>query len=355
MVLHSKMTRSTNPTPTQRRSAALTICKTLANELSVVAKPLSRVNIKNIPDSVEPAIRTWIKKHAGKHEVYGSAAAATHRIGGRRAGDLDIIVADPRTAANAVAAIMRRKKIRCQIAERKVGGGLVIKVQKGGKWVEAVDFNSPDGHVGKYELYGETKPPMKKKGVTIQRASDQMLRKANEITKKQPDGTTGAAPHRNLKDTRDFIETSKTLLASLILKSKADQQRAKKVRKAITVWERHLKTLEGAPKPAKRKPISKTRTKRFEQKARANPEPDTDDLIFIGSTPKVVERDARRQPAGMPYAGTGYAGDPYARDPYGGGGQAVARDPYGGGGEAREAEDALERLVGRRRGGIRAL
>lgn len=330
-----------NPTARQRRSAALTICKTLSNELSVVAKPLSRVNIKNIPDSVEPAIRDWIKKHAGKHEVYGSAAAATHRIGGRRPGDLDMIVADPRTAATAVAAIMRRKKIKYQIAERKIGGGLVIKILKNGKWVEAVDFHSPKGHTGKYELYGETKPPMKKKGITIQSAADQMLRKANEITKKLPDGTTGAAPHRNLKDTRDFIETSKTLLASLILKSKADQQRAKRVRTAIKVWERHLKTLEGAPKPPKRRAISKTRTKRFEQKARANPAPDVDDLIFIGSTPQVVERDARGQPArGMREVGGGYAGDPYAKDTYGGDG---------------DADDALERLVGRRRGGLRAL
>ena len=344
------MPRKPNPTPTQRRSAALTIVKTLANELSVVAKPLSRVNIKNIPDSVEPAIRAWIRKHAGKHEVYGSAAAATHRIGGRRAGDLDIIVANPRTAANAVAAIIRRKKIQCQIAERKVGGGLVIKVQKGGKWVEAVDFHSPKGHAGKYKLYGQTKPPMAKNGITIQRASDQMLRKANEITKKQPDGTTGAAPHRNLKDTRDFIETSETLLASLILKSKADQQRAKKVRTAIQVWKRHLKTLEGAPKPPKRKAISKTRTKRFEQKARANPEPDVDNLIFVGSTPRVVER---KQPGGLVgvaagYAGGGYAGSGYAGDPYGGG--QAARDPYGG-----VDKDALERIVGRRKGGIRAL
>lgn len=343
-----------NPTATQRRSAALTICKTLANELSVVAKPLSRVNIKNIPDSVEPAIRAWVRKHAGKHEVYGSAAAATHRIGGRRPGDLDIIVGDPRTAANAVVAIMRQKKIKCQIAERKIGGGLVIKILKKGKWVEAVDFHPPKGHAGKYELYGQTKPPLVKNGITIQRASDQMLRKANEIMKKQPDGSTGAAPHRNLKDTRDFIETSKTLFASLVLKSKADQQRAKKVRKAIKVWERHLKTLEGAPKPPKRKPISKTRTKRFEQKARANPAPDVDDLIFIGSTPRVVER--KGQPGGMlgigegyaggGYAGSGYAGDPYAKDPYAG-------DPYAAG--ARGEEDALERLVGRRRGGIRAL
>lgn len=345
------MTRKPAPTPKQRKAAAITIVKTLANELSVVAKPLARVNIKNIPDSVEPAIRNWIKKHAGKHEVYGSAAAATHRIGGRRAGDLDIIVSDPRTAANAVAAIMRRKKIKCQIAERKVGGGLVIKVQKKGKWVEAVDFNSPKGHTGKYPLYGETKPPMAKNGITIQRASDQMLRKANEIMKKQPDGTTGAAPHRNLKDTRDFIETSKTLLASLILKSKADQQRAKRVRKAIKVWERHLKTIEGAPKPPKRKPISKTRTKRFEQKARANPEPDVDNLIFTaGSTPRVDVRKGVQPPGGLAGVASGYAGDPYASDPYGGGGQ-MARDPYGGGEEA----NAFERIVGRRKDGLRAL
>ena len=329
-----------NPTPTQRRSAALTICKTLANELSVVAKPLSRVNIKNIPDSVEPAIRAWIKKHAGKHEVYGSAAAATHRIGGRRAGDLDIIVADPRTAANAVAAIMRRKKIRCQIAERKVGGGLVIKVQKNGKWVEAVDFNSPDGHVGKYELYGETKPPMKKKGVTIQRASDQMLRKANEITKKQPDGTTGAAPHRNLKDTRDFIETSKTLLASLILKSKADQQRARKVRKAIKVWERHLKTIPGAPAKPKRKAISKTRKIRFTKTAKAKPATELDDLIFAGGAAVVMRDVPIRAPTGTT-AGSPYADSKYAKNPY----EKEFADEIGADAYGQNAGDAVEKVA----------
>jgi hypothetical protein len=300
-----------NPTATQRRSAALTICKTLGDELSVVAKPLAKVNIRNIPDSVEPAIRNWIRTHAGKHEVYGSAAAATHRVGGRRPADLDIIVTNPRVAATALAGIMQRKSVRCKVVASKSPGAFVVQVLK------------------KYDFHGESKPPMAKKGINIQRAADQLLRKANAVTAKQPDGRMGAAEHRNLKDTQDFIATAKTLLASMQLKSKAEQARAKKVKEAIRVWERHLKTIKGAPKPPKRKPISNTRQKRFKAKARAKPDQHTDNLIFAGSGTKVTERETPRGGI-LGLTGSPYAGDPYAgkaHDPYGKG---AARDPYAG-------------------------
>lgn len=314
-------TMPSNPTATQRRAAALTICKTLSDELSVIAKPLAKVNIKNIPDSVEPAIRNWIRTHAGKHEVYGSAAAATHSVGGRRPADLDIIVSNPQAAATALAGIMRRKSIRCKVVASKSPGAFVVQVLKRGKWVDALDIHPIAGHAGKFDFHGESKPPMAKKGISIQRAADQLLRKANAVTAKQPDGRVGAAEHRNLKDTQDFISTAKTLLASMQLKSKAEQARAKRVTAAIRVWERHLKTIKGATKPAKRKAISNTRQKRFKAKARAKPAQHTDNLIFAGSGTKVSERET-------PKGGIlGLVGTPYAGDPYGSG---KARDPYSG-------------------------
>lgn len=316
----------------RRREQKSKICKTLGDELSVVAKPLAKVNIKNIPDSVEPAVRSWLRTHAGKHEVYGSAAAATHRVGGRRPADLDIIVSNPRAAATALAGIMRRKSIRCKVTASKSPGAFVVQVLKRGKWVDALDIHPIAGHAGKYDFHGESKAPMRKNGINIQRAADQLLRKANAVTAKQPSGRVGAAPHRNLKDTQDFIATAKTLLASMELKSKAEQGRAKKVRAAIRVWEAHLKTIKGAPKPAKRKAISKTRADRFKAKARAKPAQDTDNLIFAGNSPQVSERETARGGGILGIAGSPYAGDPYRK----------ARDPYG----SDKADDALGRLLG---------
>ena len=313
---------TSDPSAAQRRSAALLICKTLGDELSVVAKPLSAVNIRNIPDSVEPAIRNWIRQHAGKHEVYGSAAAATHRIGGRRPSDLDLVVPNPRTAANALAGIMRRRQIKCRVTPSKSQGAFVVQIWKSRGWADALDIHPVRGHSGRYEFYGESKPPMTERGINIQTAADQLLRKANAITAKQSDGRMGAPEHRNLKDTQDFIATAKMLLASMQLRSKAEQERAKKVRAAIRVWERHLKTIKGAPKPTKRKPISKARQERFIQKAIAKPEDDPRNLVFEGSALKVTERKTPPRPQvevpgiGGPYAKNPYAQSPYAKNPY---------------------------------------
>ena len=77
--------------PEQKRfDAALLIAKTLGNELSVVSKPLSSVDVKNIPNSVEPQIKDWIRKYKGKSEVYGSGAMSTHSFHARKPQDLDI-------------------------------------------------------------------------------------------------------------------------------------------------------------------------------------------------------------------------------------------------------------------------
>ena len=323
-----------NPTATQRRSAAKTICKTLGDELSVIAKPLAAVNIRNIPDTAEPAIRNWIRKHAGKHEVYGSAAAATHRVGGRRPADLDIVLANPRAAATALAGILKHKSIRCKVVPSQSPGAYVVQVLQRGTWVDALDIHPIAGHAGKYDFHGQSKKPIATKGITIQTTADQLLRKANAVTARQSNGRVGAAPKRNLKDTQDFISTAKTLLASLELKSKAQQSRAKKVKAAIRIWENHLKTIKGAPKPPKRKAISKTRATRFKTKAATTPATNIDNLIFPSNKQKIIERKTPQPDDGM----FGIASSPYARDPYGAG---KARDPYGSIPTMREIADRI--------------
>ena len=312
------MTRRQPPTDKQRRTAALTIVKVLDDELSVVAKPLSQVDIRNIPDRVEPAVRSWIRGH-GNHEVYGSAAMATHQITGRQPADLDIVITDPNAAARSLATVMRRGGVKCRVTPSQSAGAYIVQTYLRSEWQDALDIHPLTGHAGAYEFYGRSKPPMTKNGIRLQRASDQLLRKANSVTGTRTDGTMGAAPARELKDTRDFVANARLLLASMETRTAAQTARARRVRGAINVWERHLKTMKGAPAKPKRKPVSKTRRTRYTQKARANPGVELDNLIFAGGA-AVIEREMDVVPpdalTGSPYAGDPYATDPYAHNPY---------------------------------------
>lgn len=322
------------PTDTQRRTAAMTICKTLNDELSVVAKPLSQVDVRNIPNRVEPAVHNWIRKHAGG-EVYGSAAMGTHQITGRQPADLDFVTDDPNTAAYNLATVMKRGGVVCRVQISQSPGAYVVQTYLNNEWVDALDIHPLAGHAGQYDFYGQSKPPLTKKGIKIQRASDQLLRKANSVTGARNDGSMGAAPARDLKDTRDFVAAARLLLASMETKNHAQQARARRVKDAIAVWERHLKTIPGAPAKPKRKPVSKTRTIRFTQKARANPSVDLDNLIFAGGA-AVIEREVLVVPPGL-MAGSPYAGGPYADPTY-------AANPY-----EREFAGEIERQNGKRK------
>lgn len=337
------------PTDKQRRTAAMTIVKVLDDELSVVAKPLSQVDIQNIPDRVEPAIRDWIRKHAGKHEVYGSGAMATHQITGRKPADLDLVIADPTAAARSLATVMRQGGVKCKVTPSQSAGAFIVQTYLRNEWVDALDIHPLAGHAGKFEFYGKSIPPLTKNGINIQRASDQLLRKANSVTATRTDGSMGAAPARELKDTSDFVANARLLLASMETRTAAQTARARRVKAAIAVWERHLKTIKGAPAKPKRKPISKTRTKRFTQKAGANPSVELENLIFAGGA-AVVEREMRITPRDI-VAGDPYAGDPYARDPYSKPYSKPYSEPYTGYAQSlyeKEFADEIKRLEGRR-------
>ena len=119
-------TKKHSPTDKQRRTAAMTIVKTLGDELSVVAKPLARVDVRNIPNRVEPAVRSWLRNHSD-HEVYGSAAMALHQITGRQPADLDIVIGDPNAAARSLASVMRRGCVKCQVVPSQSPGAFVVK------------------------------------------------------------------------------------------------------------------------------------------------------------------------------------------------------------------------------------
>jgi hypothetical protein len=302
------------PIEQRRKTAAKTIVKTLSNEFSVIAKPLSSVNIRNIPDAAEPAVRNWLRSHVGRHEVYGSGAMATHSVTARPPQDLDIVIDNPGHAAKALAGILRRKRIKTKVVANPRWKSYVVQVMKNGAWVDAIDIHPIQEHSGKFEFHGESKKPIATRGINIQRASDQLLRKANAVTA-ITEGRMGAPEKRNFKDTIDFITTSELLLASLELKTKAQQARASQVRSAIKVWRSHLRTIEAAPskkKIVRKKPVSKTRADTYISKAKSRPAVDLDNLIFEADSVSVRKTQVPRPPPSR--NDIGMVESPYSKD-----------------------------------------
>lgn len=307
--------RGLTKTEEQRKQAALTICKTLSKETSIIAKPLSSINIENIPNSVEPLIRDWIRKRAN-HEVYGSASMATHSVNARRPQDLDIVVSKPSSAANSLSILMRQHGIKTRIISKHAWDSYVVQTMDSkGVWVNAIDIHPTKGHYGKYELYGNSRPPFNVRGINLQQSSDQLLRKFNSITHRRRDGSMGGSPQREVKDTDDAIQIAEVLLSSMELKSKAQLLKAKKVRDAIQVWKAHLRRISGRDTKVENQ-ISKVQQEKFTRKAIENPGKGLDSLVFENG--EVVERvitgRKERQSVKPNYVDTKYCVDlPYEK------------------------------------------
>lgn len=284
----------------KRKEAAKLIVKTLSNESSVVEKTLSKVDIKNIPNSVEPAIRNWIRQHKGKHEVYGSAAMATHSFGTRQPNDLDVVVENPRGVSQALSRLLRSKKITTKTVSKPKWNSYAIQIKdKKGDYQTAIDIHPIKGHAKKYELHGKTIGSSQKQGVTLQSATDQLLRKGNAITLTHK-GVMGAGPHRNVKDTEDFIATAKLLLSSMELKTEAKKAKATKLRAAIRTWESHLKQLKNGGAVSKKVVFTKPQKKRYVKKVVEQPEYPVDEFVFeteqrVVRKKKVVKKPKPKQ------------------------------------------------------------
>ena len=271
----------------KRKRAALTIVKTFHNDYSVVARPLCAVNIKNIPDRAEPSIRQYIKG-LNKHEVYGSAALATHSFNARTPTDLDVVVQNPRQTANGVMKILRKKKYKTKIRANPKWNSYVVMIQHGNRWKDAVDIHPIKPHQsGKYDLWGAPQQPLTRNNIKVQRASDQLQRKFNAITQIRRDGTLGGIPKRELKDTIDAIATAEVLISSAEVRNAADDARIAKAKAALQIWKRHLRKLKGAKTKkavAKRKPISAPKKRKYVKYATKRLDVELDNIIFCSPT-----------------------------------------------------------------------
>lgn len=279
------------------------ILETVGHENSSVAKELKSTDATNVPDKVSNTLDRYLKANPN-HEVYGSLAMHTHTFKGRQPSDIDVVVGNPQKVANDVNRIMKRKGIKTNIVRDPSFGSYVVQVEKNNELVDAVDIHPIKGHRGKYDVYGQSLLPVRTDGINIQVAADQLLRKANSVMAKNKD-QFGPPEHRALKDTTDFITTSRLLLDSKELEAKAELKRVAKGRKALQSWKKHARTLEGYnPKktPIGKDPIPATHEKRFINYALKNPNIDVDNIRLTKKTVKKInEKSTKRRQAKRPY------------------------------------------------------
>lgn len=271
----------------KRKKAALTIVKTLHSDYSVVARPLCSVNVKNIPDNAEPTIRQYIRG-LDQHEVYGSAAMATHSFTARTPADLDIVVENPKQMASAVTRILRTKKHKTKIRANSKWNSYVVMVQHGNTWKDAVDIHPIKAHQGgTHDLWGAPQSPLTKNDINVQRASDQLQRKFNAVTLIRQDGTLGGIPKRELKDTVDAITTADMLITSAEVRNTADDARIVKAKSALRTWKQHLNKLKGSKTRKariKRKPLNPAKKKRYVKYAVERTDVELDCIAFHSPT-----------------------------------------------------------------------
>lgn len=285
----------------------MTILETVGNENSSVSKDLKSTNASNVPDTTADALDRYLKLNPS-HEVYGGLAMHTHTFGGRKPADIDVVVSNPRKVSKDVNRIMRRKGIKTKVVGNPAFGSFVVQVEKNNEMVDAVDIHPIKGHRGKYDVYGESLLPVKTDGINVQVAADQLLRKANSVMSTTK-GKMGPPKHRILKDTTDFITTSRLLLDSKELEAKAELKRVDKARKALQSWKKHARTLEGynhKKTPIGKDPIPATHEKRFINYALKNPCVDIDDIRLtkkgIKKTNEKSTKTHRTKRSYYPYA-----------------------------------------------------
>ena len=280
------------------------ILETVGHENSSVAKALKSTDAANVPNVTADALDRYLKINPN-HEVYGSLAMHTHSFGGRKPSDIDVVVSNPRKVASDVNRIMRRKGVKTKIISNPQFNSFVVQVEKNNEFADAVDIHPIQGHSGKYDVFGQSLPPVRTNGINIQVAADQLLRKANSVMAKNKK-QFGPPEHRALKDTTDFITTSRLLLDSKELEAKAELKRVDEGRKALRSWKKHARTLEGynSKRTAIGKdPIPPTHEKRFINFALKNPEIDVDNIRLTKKGVKQTKKKVKplHQTAIRPY------------------------------------------------------
>ena len=259
--------------------AGIVILETVSDEKSVISKKVTTGDAANIPDKIVPDLDRYIKDIT-QHELYGSLAMKSHTFTGRTPADVDIVVKNPQQKANRIAKIVRKHGMEVRVESNPDFNSHVVQISKKGRvWEDAVDIHPIDTHKQEFDVFGKSQPPNRINGMNIQRASDQLLRKANSVmVYNKKEKRMGAPKHRELKDTVDFITTSRLLLDSKQLQAEAELAQIKEARQSLNKWKTHAKSIKGDKPAIGKDPIPEYREQQFIRYAKNNPNVDVEDI-----------------------------------------------------------------------------
>jgi len=212
------------------------LVKSLADENSVVSKPLDPTKAKNVPSDVSDDINDLLRNSRQHHEVFGSLAMESRTFYGRPPSDIDVAVEFPDQAAQSFGQALANKGHRVRIRNIPEHQAVRIEVEKnGGNWVEALDLHSNYNHLQGRDtkpVFIEPIPPDTVEGINIQTANEQLIRKGNSAMRyNEQTGEFGARKHRRCKDVTDFITTARLLIDSKQLRAEAVLKRVEKRKK----------------------------------------------------------------------------------------------------------------------------
>lgn len=265
----------------RRHMDGMVLLKLLSDETSVIQKPLSPSEAKNVPNNTSSSI-SEILKSCNRHEVYGSLAMQTKTFVQRSPNDIDMAVGNPAHISKRIEKALLSKGHKTNVEHNEQWGSFVVQTKKGNEWVDVADIHPIKDHKKVFDVFSESRPPKRVGGINIQVTADQLLRKGNSVMGWNPKTQVfGAEPHRKKKDVADFVSTSRLLLDSKQLQAEAEMAKVEKGRKALKSWERHAKKV-GAGKV--KDPIPETQEQRFIRHAVHNPSIDTETLTFKNKT-----------------------------------------------------------------------
>lgn len=264
----------------KRKNAGMELVRLASTAKTLVRRKVSAGGAATISKEAGKEIDKWLQQN--EHNIYGSLPTKKQMFKSREAKDIDLAVENPRATATALKRILDKKgKYPTKIIKSPGGKRYAVQVKKNGKWIDAADIHSIGLYYGNYSVYGSTLPPLNQNGLNIQKLADQLLRKANSVMAEDPaTGKFGPKPERAIKDTADFINVAKMLIASKEVRAKATLKRVEEAKKAISVWERYYNSIKGRKRKIRKKPVSAKRKKKFTEFALEHPAAPVKDIVF---------------------------------------------------------------------------
>ena len=280
-----------------RYNAGIEILKIASTARTLVRKPILTSKTSSLSKEVGKAVNAYLRKHPS-HIIYGSLAARQQMFKSRVAKDVDLAIDNPERVARELQQILRKySNKQTRIISSPGKNRYAVQVKIGEEWSDVFDIHKAGIFYGEY-IQGQTLDPYKQKdGLRIQKLLDQLLRKGNSVLAYDvKEKRFGPKPERAEKDTVDFVNVSKMLIASKLVRAKATLARVKEAEKAIKVWENYVKQLKdyGTKYKVHPKHISKERENKFIKYAIENPTIPVKDLVFTNGRVKHIPRTKQK-------------------------------------------------------------